>query len=120
MTNHLDTIFIKQLRIETIVGILPRERITPQPIFLDVKLSVDVRTPAKTGDILDACDYTALADQVAAFIIEQKFLLIETLAEDVAELILRDFKVEKVLLTVSKPNAVSAADCVGVEILRPK
>ena len=56
MSNLLDTIFIKQLRIKTIVGILPRERITPQPIFLDVKLSVDVHTPAKTGDISDACD----------------------------------------------------------------
>ena len=120
MNNQLDTIFIKQLRIETIVGILPRERITPQPIFLDVKLSVDVRTPAKTGGYFRCLRLHALADQVAAFIIEQKFLLIETLAEDVAELILRDFKVEKVLLTVSKPNAVSAADCVGVEILRPK
>ncbi len=93
MNNQLDTIFIKQLRIETIVGILPRERITPQPIFLDVKLSVDVRTPAKTGDILDACDYTALAAQVAAFIIEQKFLLIQPLADGVAELLLRDCRV---------------------------
>jgi dihydroneopterin aldolase len=116
----LDTVFIKQLHVETIVGILPQERITPQPILLDITLSVDTRTPAKTGDIADACDYSTMAVQVSAFIIEQQFQLLETLAEDVAALILRDFQVEEVLLRVSKPKAVAAADCVGVEILRSK
>lgn len=121
MSNlQLDTVFIQQLRIDTIVGILPEERTNPQTIFLDIDLTTDVRTPARTKEISDACDYSKLATRVSEFIIKQKFLLIETLAEDVTELILKEFEVAAVKLSISKPQAIAAAGCVGVTITRTR
>lgn len=114
----MDIIFIHGLRIETIVGIYDWERRVKQSIVLDVEMSADIRNAAASQNVSDTLDYHAIAVRLTAFIQEQQFLLLETLAERCAELLQREFSVAWVRLRVTKPTAVTSAQGVGVQIER--
>ncbi len=113
-----DKVIIRQLVVEAILGILPTERVTPQPVHIDITVFTNTRHPAQTKDIADAVDYAALADVAAELTIAGEYLLIETLVEDLAALCLARPHVAGVCIRVEKPQAVAAATAVGVEIYR--
>ena len=113
-----DKVIIRQLVVEAILGILPTERVTPQPVLIDITVFTSTRIPAQTKDIADAVDYTGLADLAAELTIAGEYLLIETLVEDLATLCLTRPHVAGVCVRVEKPQAVADATSVGVEIYR--
>lgn len=114
----MDIIFIRELRIETIVGIYAWERRVKQVLLLDVEMAADIRRAAASQAIADTLDYHAIALRLEAFIQTEKFLLLETLAERCAELLQREFNIAWLRLRVTKPTAVAAAQGVGVQIER--
>ncbi|MEE9332908.1 MAG: dihydroneopterin aldolase [Granulosicoccaceae bacterium] len=114
----MDTVFVKDLRIDTIIGIYDHERTTKQTIVLDFDMSFEIAKAAASEDINDALNYKTLTDTLREFVEASEFLLIETLAERIASMILNDFGVDKVKLTLHKPNALSASTDVGVIIER--
>ncbi|MGB9428396.1 MAG: dihydroneopterin aldolase [Gammaproteobacteria bacterium] len=114
----MDIVFIRDLRIETVVGIYDWERRIKQIVSLDLDMSADIGRAAKSDRIEDTLDYKAVAKRVAQFVSEAQFQLVETLAEKVAQLILDEFKVKHVIVTLHKPGAVSGSKSVGVSIER--
>ena len=114
----MDTIFIRGLRIETIIGIYAWERRVKQVIVLDIEMATDIRKAAASQHVSDTLDYHAIAMRLTACIQNEKFLLLETLAERCAELLQREFNIAWLRLCVTKPTAVSAAQGVGVQIER--
>lgn len=114
----MDTIFIRELRIETVVGIYDWERRIKQLVSLDLDMHADIRRAANSDRIEDTLDYKAVAKRVTQFVSEQQFQLVETLAEKIAALILDEFQVKGVKVTVHKPGAVSGSKSVGVTIER--
>ena len=113
-----DKVLIRELKVEAILGILPQERVTPQPVLIYITVFTDTRRAARSKDIVDAVNYAALADAATKLTIDGKYLLIETLVEDLAALSLSLAHVESVSVRVEKPQAVPAAGAVGVEIYR--
>lgn len=113
-----DKIFIEGLEISCIIGTLPRERKKKQTIILNLEFPAPVRLPAKTDDLRKALNYKDIADFAAEFALKSRFYLIETLAERLAKILLRKFKLKSLTLRVSKPAAVRSAKNVGVEIRR--
>ena len=113
-----DKVLIRELKVEAILGILPQERVTPQPVLINITVFTDTRRAARSKDIVDAVNYAALADAATDLTIDGKYLLIETLVEDLAALSLSLAHVEGVSVRVEKPQAVPAAGAVGVEIYR--
>ena len=113
-----DKVLIRELKVEAILGILPQERVTPQPVLINITIYTDTRRAARSKDIVDAVNYAALADAATDLTIDGKYLLIETLVEDLAALSLSRAHVEGVSVRVEKPQAVPAAGAVGVEIYR--
>ena len=113
-----DKVLIRELKVEAILGILPQERLTPQPVLINITVFTDTRRAARSKDIVDAVNYAALADAATKLTIDGKYLLIETLVEDLAALSLSLAHVEGVSVRVEKPQAVPAAGAVGVEIYR--
>lgn len=113
-----DIVFIEGLRIPALIGIHARERQAPQPLLLDVRMRFDVAVAAVSDTLADALDYEAVAQRLADFIAQTEFMLVETLAEACAELILTEFGPKGVRLRVSKPAALVDAAAVGVEIQR--
>ena len=114
----MDIVFLRGLRIETVIGIYDWERQIRQAVILDLEMATDVRRAAATDRIEDALDYKTLAKRLIEFVESSHFELVETLAERCAALIREEFGVSWVRLSLNKIGAVRHAQDVGVIIER--
>jgi dihydroneopterin aldolase len=115
-----DTIFLRDLRVDTVIGIWDWERKIRQTVSIDIEMAADIRSAASTDSIDDTLNYKAVAKRVQQFVSESSFQLVETLAEKIANLILDEFPVPSVQVRVNKPGAIRGARDVGVLIRRSK
>jgi 7,8-dihydroneopterin aldolase/epimerase/oxygenase len=113
-----DVVFIEGLKIETTVGIHDWERDHPQYVVLDLEMAWDIRPSAATDDIAQTLNYQAVSERLLDFVGNSEFLLVETLAERCAALLMTEFGVQWLRLRLRKPAAVAKAQAVGVEIER--
>jgi dihydroneopterin aldolase len=114
----MDIVFLRDLRIETVIGIYDWERKIRQEVILDLEMGWDIRKAAASDRIEDALNYKAVAKRLIAFVGASEFQLVETLAERCAEILLQEFGVPWVRLSLNKIGAVSGARDVGVLIER--
>ena len=114
----MDTIRIRGLKVEAIVGVHDWERKVPRTVVIDLELASDVARAAKSDALKDALDYSAVAQAVTAFAGASKFQLIETLAQQLADRLMKDFGIPWLRLELHKPGAVPAAQDVSVAIER--
>jgi dihydroneopterin aldolase len=114
----MDIVYLRDLRIDTVIGIFDWERRTTQTIILDLEMSADIAKAAASDDIRDTLNYKAVAKRLIEFVSESRFQLVETLAERCAQIIRDEFDVRWVRLTLNKKGAVRGADDVGVIIER--
>ena len=114
----MDTVRIKGLKVEGIVGVHEWERRVPRPIVVDLELATDVARAAKSDALKDALDYAAVARVVSEFVGASRFQLVETLAEQLAVKLRAELGVAWVKLEVHKPGAVPGAQDVSVSIER--
>jgi len=115
-----DRIFLRDLRIETVIGIYDWERAIRQTVSFDFEFPADIRQAARTDNIADTLDYKSVAKTVIAFVEASHYGLVETLAEEVARLILREFSLPWVKIVLNKPGAVRGSRDVGVMIERSR
>ncbi len=116
-----DRILIHDLRLRCLIGIHPEERETPQELRIHLALSVDIRKAAATDSIADAVDYQSVTERIHAFTASSRRLLLETLVEDMARMILQEFPaVQSLQLRVEKPAALPLARFAGIEIERSR
>jgi dihydroneopterin aldolase len=113
-----DTIFLQALEVQAIIGIQDWERELKQTVRIDLELPVDARRAAERDEIDATVNYKAVAKQLIAYVEGTRFQLVETLAERIAELLLRDYAFAWVRVSVSKPGAIRGAQNVGVRIER--
>ncbi|MFV0277261.1 MAG: dihydroneopterin aldolase [Parahaliea sp.] len=114
----MDTVFIRELAVDTVIGVHDWERQVRQTLLLDLELAWDNHPAAAGDDLTLALDYAAVAQRISAFLGASRFQLIETAAEEVAELLRAEFAVPWLRLRLCKPGAVMAARDVGVVIER--
>ena len=114
----MDIVFIRDLRIETVIGIYDWEREIKQTVVLDLDMGWDIRPAAASESIEDALDYKSVSKRLQSFVEESEFQLVETLAERICEIVREEFNVPWVRLTLNKIGAVSAARDVGVIVER--
>jgi dihydroneopterin aldolase len=114
----MDIVYLNDLRVETVIGIYDWERRTRQTVILDIEMGTDVRKAAQTDSIEHALDYKAVAKRLFTFIGESEFNLVETLAEEVARILLDEFQVPWCRVRLNKKGAVRGVRDVGVVIER--
>ena len=114
----MDIIFIRDLRIETVIGIYGWEREIKQIVSIDLEIGADIRAAAQSDNIDNTLSYKTVAKRLIEFVGASEFLLVETLAERIAEIVLTEFQAPWLRLTLSKPGAVRGARDVGVIIER--
>ncbi len=114
----MDIVYIRELNIETIIGIFDWEREIKQVVSLDLEMATDIRKAAETDDIEHALNYKAVSKRLIQFIEGSEFLLVETMAEKVAAIVREEFDVPWLRLRLSKPGAVRGARDVGLLIER--
>lgn len=114
----MDLVFIRDLRVPTVVGLYEWERRIRQTVSLDLEMGTDIGRAARSDRIEDTLDYKAVAKRVAQYVAESQFKLVETLAEKVAAIVREEFHVDYVKVVLHKPGAVSGSKSVGVIIER--
>jgi FolB domain-containing protein len=114
----MDKVIIKNLLARGIIGIRDWERKRAQDILINIILYTDTRQAAKTDNITDCADYSAISKKVLAHAESAGRFTVEALANDLAGLCLNQNNVNRVVVRVEKPGAVRFAESVGVEIER--
>lgn len=114
----MDIIYINDLRIETVIGIYAWERQLKQVVIVDLELGTDIRKAALTDSVADTLNYKEVAKRVMAFVTDSHYHLVESLAEAVAELIIKEFDISWLRLRLNKQGAVRGVRDVGVIIER--
>ncbi len=116
----MDIIYIKDLRIDTIIGIYDWERRARQTVILDIEMGTDIKKSAQSDAIKDTLNYKAVAKRLISFVENSNYQLVETLAENIAEILLSEFNVPWLRLQLNKQGAVRGVRDVGVIIERGK
>ena len=115
-----DRIFLHGLTADCIIGFIDWERRVRQTVVVDLEMPVDCRHAALTDQVADTLDYKKVAKRALEFIGASDFKLVETLAHRLALLILEEFAVEWVRVSLNKPGAIRNSRDVGVVIERTR
>ena len=115
-----DRIYLRGLSVDCIIGFIDWERRVKQTVVIDLEFPVDCRAVAASDAVEHTLDYKRIAKRIIAFVEASEFHLIETLAERIAALILEEFGVAWVRLSLAKPGAIRGSREVGVSIERTR
>ncbi len=114
----MDRIFLTALSAEAVIGIYDWEREVKQRLEIDLEIWMDLRAAAKSDAIEDTLNYKSLAKRVLAFVEASRYRLVEALAGEIARIVLEEFGVARVRVTVHKPGAIRHSRDVGVIVER--
>lgn len=114
----MDEVFIKDLCVNGIIGVDEAEREKTQRIVVNIRMFTQTQKAAKSDNIDDCIDYGKVAKKIQSQIENSAHFTVEALAEDIANLCLKDTKISKVIVKVEKPDIIKNASSVGVQIER--
>lgn len=114
----MDKLFLRDLKVDAIIGFWDWERRIKQTLSLDLEIGTDAKTAAAVDEVEAALNYEKIADRLLEFVGASHFKLVETLAESVARIVVLEFEAAWVKVTVAKPGAIRAARDVGIVIER--
>ena len=113
-----DLVFIRGLRLPTVIGVYGWEREVRQELVLDLEMAWETGPAASSDDVVDALNYAAVAERLEALAADARFQLLEALADALARCVMEEFAVPWLRLRLAKPGAVATADDVGVLLER--
>jgi dihydroneopterin aldolase len=113
-----DRIFLHGLEVDCVIGFMTWERRVKQTVVIDLEMPVDCRRASLTDSVADTLDYKQVAKRVIAYVADSQFMLVETLGERLAQLLLSEFALEWVQVRLSKPGAIRGSRDVGIRIVR--
>ena len=116
----MDTIFIRQLRLQAWIGLYRHEKVAPQTIEIDLEIAVPGDKVFASGKVADTIDYAVVAESIRVLLAKERFGLVESLAEKIAELILADFRAPRVKVSIAKLGVLRDAQRVGVVVERSR
>lgn len=118
MTN--DKILIRDLKLETIIGLFPWEREVRQTLLIDLDIGTDIRAAAESNNLNDTINYAEICERIAKLADEGRYKLIESLAEKISTLVIEEFHALDVKVTIYKQDVMTQVAKVGVSIERKK
>jgi len=100
-----DTITITGLRLRGYHGVFEHEKRDGQEFIIDLSIELDLSPAGSSDDLQNTLDYSVIVDEVAQRVTGESVDLIETLAHDIAQLVLNHLQPTSVTVTVHKPQA---------------
>ena len=116
----MDIIFIREYKLDTLIGIYEWERVVPQTIQLDLEIAIPRNDAGRSDQISDTLDYSAIVSGISEALAQQHFSLLERLAEFIAQLVMEKFHVPWVKVSVAKLGTIRGIKQLGVCIERGK
>jgi dihydroneopterin aldolase len=113
-----DRIFLRGLTTECIIGFIDWERRVPQTVVIDLELPCDCAYAAQRDSVADTVDYKSVAKRVLGWVGSSQFQLVESLAHGLAMLLLAEFPLAWVRVSINKPGAIRHSRDVGVCVER--
>ena len=114
----MDIIFLRELKIETLIGVYEWEKRVPQTLQIDLEIALPSSRACQTDDIDDALNYADIVRDIQTALAKRHYNLLEALAEAIAQILLEDFKAPWVKVSVAKLNAIRGSKMVGISIER--
>lgn len=116
----MDTIYIRDLVLDAVIGTMEHERNQKQPLLLNISFSGDFSKAGKSDDLHDSVNYREVEESVIFLVENSSFFLLEALAEALAQKILSFDKVEMVTIAIDKKAAALKAKSIALSITRKK
>ncbi len=116
----MDIIFLRELKVETLIGVYEWEKRVPQTLQIDLEIALPDSRACETDDINDALNYADIVRHIQSALASHHFNLLEALAEHIAQIIIKDFKAPWVKVSVAKLQAIRNCKMVGISIERGK
>ena len=116
----MDFIFIRELRLPAWIGVYKYEKLAQQTVELDLEIGLPGDAVFATGRIQDTIDYGAVVKRIKSVLAEERFGLVEKLAERVAQLVLEEFHSPRIKVSVTKCGVLRDAKRVGASIERSR
>ena len=117
-TATMDIIFLRELKVDTLIGVYDWERVVPQTIQIDLDIGLPNSLACHSVDIADALDYSDIVRHLKEVLSSRHFNLLEALAEHIAQILLKDFNAPWVKVSVAKLQAIRGSRMVGISIER--
>ena len=116
----MDIIFLREIRLDARIGIYKREKAITQTVELDLDIALRDDRVFKSGKVADTIDYAVVIERLRAVLVAQHYGLVENLAEQVAQILIDEFRAPWVRVSIAKIGALRDARRVGVVIERSK
>ena len=114
----MDTILVRDLRVEVLIGIHKRERHVAQVVSIDLDIGLPGESVFASDRVADTIDYEQVALGIGKLAASGHFKLVETFADRIAKLLIEDFKAPWVKVSAAKIGILPNAKFVGVSIER--
>jgi len=114
----MDIIFLRELKIDTLIGVYEWEKRVAQTLQIDLDIALPSGQPCQTDDIKDALNYADIVRRIQSELASRHFNLLEALAEHIAQILLKDFSAPWVKVSVAKLQAIRGSKMVGICIER--
>ncbi|MCU0856981.1 MAG: dihydroneopterin aldolase [Pontiellaceae bacterium] len=114
----MDRIHIRDLALRCIIGLYPEERTNKQDVLINITLETDLRAAGNSDALENTVDYKTIKLGILDFAENSRFKLIESLAEGIAAICLKEQRIQSVTVTIDKPGALRFCRSVAVEITR--
>ena len=118
INNTSDFIYLRRIRLKCNIGVSTRERKKKQVIIANIGLKCNLHRAGKSDRLKDTVDYSVLAKAIAALAARKPFCLLESLAENIAEICLADSRIQQVIVKAAKTSGLANVSTVEVAIER--
>lgn len=114
----MDSILVRDLRVEVLIGIHKRERHVAQAVSIDLDIGLPGNAVFASDRVADTIDYEQVTLRIQALAASGHFKLVETFADRIAKLLIDEFKAPWVKVSAAKIGILPNAKFVGVSIER--
>ena len=119
-SDLMDWIFIRELRLPAWIGLYKHEKAAQQVVEIDLEIAMPNDKPFRTGKVKDTIDYAVVVKQIKSVLESEKFGLVESMVERIANLVLEQFDSPKVVISITKLGILKEARRVGVRVERSR
>ncbi len=116
MATQVATINITNLRLRTLIGFNPDERVKKQDVVLNIEIAYAISEAALEDSVEHALNYKTITKKVIAHVEDGQFLLLEKLVADVLAICSEHPSVHRARVTIDKPHALRFADSVSLTL----